>query len=436
MRSRAAPVVGAMGIAVAMLATSAPGWAAGYDFFNAKASADGVSVQVEIDNLLPVNQLLGPSSGSTEAHISRGGIGSSAIAPNPGDLILSAPGAAAGLGGIPNLPQYPAQAQANYPATPSASFSLAPAGTVPAGSLSAEAGADGAESKAALGDVVQGSGTSGISVGAVTTHSKADRSDDSTYEASAESQIENVQLLGGVLQIAEITTSVTAGENPKGGSANPGRITVSGASLNGTPVAITDRGIEAPSGATALAPVVDTLVKPLAQQGFSVHTTPAQSSTTNEQAQATGAALVIEHRTTVNGYPALTTISLGASTASINVSGYSADAPAAPEPAAVEGASTSDQSSPATSPAGLGTGSTGSTPATPISGTRSALPQRRGIPVGGVPALAAVPIDFRSGYPPILAAGLFLLAAWWWVNHQTRPGQLRAGADLRSLWRW
>jgi hypothetical protein len=434
MRRMTATMAGLV-VATMTVVTAAPGWTAGYDYFNVKASADGVSVQEEIDNLLPVNQLLGPSSGSTEAHISRGGIGASAVAPNPGDLVLSAPGAAAGLAGIPNLPQYPAQAQAAYPATPTATFSLTPSGTIPVGRLDAEAGADSAESRATLGDLAQGSGTSGISVGSVKTHSTSARPDDSTFEAQADSQLESVQLFGGLLQIAEISTSVSVRIDSKGGSANPGQITVGGASLNGVPVAITDRGIEAPSGSTAVTPIVDALAKPLAQQGFSVHTTPAEGSGTSDQATASGAALVIEHHTTVNGFPAVTTISLGGSRASISVSGLTADETAAPaDSTTAPSTSSADQSPPAPAPVGTPPSLT----AGQTTGTKgSALPRTRRIPVANSPAaLTAAPIDFRPGYPPVLAGGLFLLAAYWWMNRRARPGALRASTDLRSLWRW
>jgi len=213
---------------------------------------------------------------------------------------------------------------------------------------------------------------------------------------------------------------------------------VSGAEIGGVPVAITDRGIEAASGSAALAPVVDSLVEPMKASGISVHTTPAQKSQSDGQASALSGSLVVEYKTVVNGYPAVLTIFLGQTQASIEVSGFTPDASPPGEttvagntldlPATALGSPSGlPDASVATPPAGLG-------PAGPSLAT-GAGPRTRRVRTRTT-TLAEKPIDFRGGYPPLLLTAFVVLAAPWWIMRRSSPGRSVPISDLRSLWRW
>jgi hypothetical protein len=424
-------VLAVAGVIAVAAGTTEPAAAAGFDAFNATAHADGVGLSLSITNLLPVNELLGPSTGRTQAQFSRGNIGASAVFPNPGDLIVAAPGLIAGFGGIPNVPGYPAQVTANYPGTQHAATTISPVPGLPAGQLQANADEGGADSAASLGDTTQGSAPTTVTVGSIVTKSSAKQVSATGYAASADSRLDDIDI-AGQLHIGELSSAVTAAIDDKGASADPGKIEVAGAEIGGIPVAITDRGIQVASGSAALEPVVDALVQPLTNAGISVHTTSATHAAGNGHAGAVSGSLVVEYKTVVNGFPATLRIFLGQTQASIDVAGFTADS--SPAPPAVLGADISQP--PALSPASA-TGGVSAPTNTLSSGAAPspARPATRRLLIRTTTS-AASRLNFRSVYLPLLLTSLALLAASWWISRVSRRSPPAPVSDLRSVWRW
>ncbi len=86
-----AAVVPAGGVAVGQDGT------AGYDFYSLRGLADGVTVDFNLVGFLPIEDLVGLSSITSEAHFGVGRSDALAALPDPGDLILTLPGTLSAL---------------------------------------------------------------------------------------------------------------------------------------------------------------------------------------------------------------------------------------------------------------------------------------------------------------------------------------------------
>jgi hypothetical protein len=405
----------------------------GYDFVNLHALADGVTVAFNLEGFLPIEDLGGLSSVTSESHFGSGRSDSLAALPDPGDLILTLPGTLSALLGVSGLPDYPAAASADTPATPVDDVQLAPDGGVGIGHLHADASDDASSAYAHLGHQVDTIGLlPSFSIGTIRTTARTAQLNPTTLEAVATTTVSGVKLLGGLVTIdqvaSEVSTTITNGK-PK---ASVNKVVVTGATIAGTAVGITDQGIVGLGSPVALAPIIDSLVAPLVAQGIKIRTTPSDTTVGERTATATGGALTIEVPLSVEGYPGIFDLTIGRTLAELEVSGPADDGTGAAGGGAVDlGA---DAGSSVDLP-GLGGSLDGDLPGLPSSpvvtpGTG------RGTEVVSVPVRRAVQDwDLTNLYRVLLLGGLALFVAGQVVVRLTlRP--TRRPNDLRQLWRW
>jgi hypothetical protein len=405
----------------------------GFDFENLHALADGITVAFNLQGFLPIEDLVGLSSITSESHFGAGRSDSLAALPDPGDLVLSLPGTLSALTGISGLPDYPAAASADNPSTPVDDVQLVPDAGLGVGHLHAEASDTASSAFAHVGYQVDTIGLlPSFSIASVRTTAHTEQLNPDNLEAVATTTISGVKLLGGLITIDEMTSEVSATVTNGHPRATVSKVVVSGASIAGTPVGITDKGIVGLGSPTALAPVIDKLVAPLVGQGIKIHTTPATTTETDTTATASGGGLTIEVPLKVEGYPGILDVTLGRALAELEVGGRSSDE-AVSSPSGTD-TSVPDLSGPSLPGLGdVGTGDLGlglTTPARPSTRTGA------GPEVVSVPATrAAVDLDLTTLYRVLLLGGLALFAAGQLIVRSTiRPS--RRPDDLRQLWRW
>ena len=411
----------------------------GYDFQNLHALADGVTVDFNLKGFLPIEDLVGLSSITSESHFGVGRSDSFAALPDPGDLILTLPGTLASLLGVAGLPDYPAAANADSPSVPVEDVQIVPDANLGAGRLHAEASDTSSSAFAHVGNQVDTIGLlPSFSIGSIRTTARTTQLNPGTLEAVATTTISGVRLLGGLLFIDQITSEVAstvANDKPK---ATATKVVVTGAKVAGTPVGITEQGIVGLGSAVPLAPVIDSLVKPLTDQGIKVRTTPSSIVTGARTAVARSGSLQIEVPLPVQGYPGILTISLGRALTELEVSALSDSGASFDDGATVDTGTVLDDSGSFPLP-GLGDSSTDFGSGLPASPSApSATP-------GGSPAgVETVTIalgrtvqdwDLTTLYRVLLLGGLALFVAGQVIVRSTvRPA--RRANDLRQLWRW
>jgi hypothetical protein len=403
----------------------------GYDFLTLHALADGVTVDFNLQGFLPIEDLVGLSSITSEAHYGAGRSDSLAALPDPGDLVLTLPGTLSALLGVSGLPDYPAAASADSPGTPVEDVQLVPDADLGAGKLHAEAAEDGASAYAHVGHQVDTVGLlPGFSVGTIRTTARTTQLNSDTLEAVATTSIDDLDLLGGLVSIDNITSEVTASianDTPK---ATTSKVMVTGATVAGTPVGITDEGIVGLGSPTALAPVIDTLVAPLVAQGIRIRTTPSSREVGDRTATASGGALSIEVPLDVQGYPGVLDVTFGRALAELEVSALS-DGDRG-DGGSLDGGFGSDDPN----LAGLGTALDSDLPGLPSSPDATSGGSGVGSEVVSVPVgRVALDLDLTTLYRVMVLGGLALFAAGQIIVRSTlRP--TRRPNDLRHLWRW
>lgn len=408
---------------------------AGYDFFSASGLADGVTGRVVIDEFLAVEEFASLSSVSAESRLESGRSSSLAVLPDPGDLILTLPGTAGGLAGMPGLPDYPAAARADDPTQPKDEVTFAPDGGLGAGRLLAEADQEHALARAFVSDLVDTVGVVPLTVGSIRSESMSKRLDPLTYEVKATTTTNDIRLVNGLFRIGQLTTLVTARVEDGRVTASAEETRISGAEVAGQPVGIGQDGFTAPNGSTALQPVVDQLVAPLLDQGFTVTVTPGSVTQGDGQATADSGTLLIEYRTKLNGtYDTTFSIGMGRSAATVAAGRVIAEDELAGSADAGTDLSTggSDLAGGDTGPAGvlgsnLETGGDLAAPAGTGGGT-----------TGGVQAASAIAdlMDFRAMYRLMAVAAAVMMAARFWVVAQARRRPPAPRPNLRTMWRW
>jgi hypothetical protein len=436
-------VLAVAGLGLAALVPAAPatgqsdeGAAPGYDFSNLHALADGVTVAFNLQGFLPIEDLVGLSSITSESHFGAGRSDSLAALPDPGDLILTLPGTLSALLGISGLPDYPAAASADASSAPVDDVQIAPDAGLGAGRLHAEASDSGSSAYAYVGNQVDIVGLlPSFSIGSIKTTAHTDRINATTYESVATTTVSDIRLLGGLLRISQVTSEVTAGIANDKPTAEVTTLSVSGATIAGQAVGITDKGIVGLGSATALAPIIDTLVKPLIDHGITIRTIPATKAVGARTATATGGALQIEVPIAVQGYPGVFDLTLGRAAAELEVGALTDGGGTA---AADDGTGLGDGAIPvdATPLPGLGDSSGFGTdlPAGPIASSPGG--QAAGTEIVSVPVRRAVEDwDLTALYRVLLLGGIALFAAGQVIVRTTmRPS--RRPNDLRQLWRW
>jgi hypothetical protein len=437
-------------VAIALFAVAlvvVPGWAIGaqrtggpsFSFYSAHALADGLTADFVLEGFLPIEDLLGLSSVSSEARLDLGGSRALAALPDPGDLVLTLPGTLSALAGVSGLPDYPAAAAAEHPSTPEDEVVLVPDAGLGAGTLRAAALQDESAASASITNFVDLVGLiPSFSIGSAITTATTRRLSGSSLESVATTAVSDLRLLGGLVRIDQISSSVTTTIDGDVLIADASEVHVTGASVAGTPVGITADGIEAQGQPTALAPIVDLLVAPLVEQGIRIHTTPAEQTVSETTAVARGGTLAIEVDLEVSGYPGTLVVTLGRAVSELSASGLREATPTRIPTGGTGGTSTS----PATSAPGGGTtpargGS--SVPATTDVSSRTENPSELAVGRDGEiivlpPSRVIADWDVEDIYRAMVAGGAFLLAALVLVRRAARNGA--SNPDLRHLWRW
>lgn len=404
----------------------------GYDFLDLHALADGMTVDFNLRGFLPIEDLVGLSSITSESHFGVGRSASLAALPDPGDLILTLPGTLAALAGVAGIPDYPAAASADHPGRPVDDVQLVPDAEVGAGRLHAEAAESGSAAFAHVGHQVDTVGLlPSFSVGSVRTTARTLQLDSTTLESVATTTVSDLRLAGGLLSISQITSEVAVEVIDDVPKAVASDVRISGATLAGSPVGITEDGFVGLGSASALAPVVDVLAQPLTQQGIRVRTTPSSTVATDRTAVARGGGLEIEVPLAVQGYPGVLTLTLGRALAELEVGPLSSDDGASFDPDVDVPVDTGGTVTPGIT---VTPGTGGFVPRTPVatpSGSSAA-----GFEIVSVPVNRTVADwDVLALYRMMLLGGILLFVAGRFVVRSAgRPA--RRSDDLRDLWRW
>ena len=407
-----------------------------YDFVNLHALADGATVDFNLEGFLPIEDLVGLSSITSESHFGAGRSDALAALPDPGELVLTLPGTLSALLGVSGLPDYPAAAQADNPAVPVADVQLVPDAGLGALRLHAEAADLGASAYAHVGYQVDTVGLlPGFSVGTIRTTARTIQLNADTLEAVATTSINDLDLLGGLVSIDNITSEVSASIATDRPKATISKVVVTGATIAGIPVGITDEGIVGLGSPTALAPVVDSLVAPLVAQGIRIRTTPSSTEVGDRTAVASGGGLSIQVPLDVQGYPGVVDFTFGRALAELEVSSRSDS----DSDGTFGGGSAFDGGLD-----GVGGGSftpdlgssfdsdLAGSPAGPVTGPGG---RRLGTEVVSVPVGQRLDFDLTVLYRTVLLGGLALFVAGQViVRSALRPA--RRPNDLRHLWRW
>ena len=403
-----------------------------YSFYAVHAAADGVSAQFIVEGLLPIDEFVGLSSVTSDADLGPLRATSLAALPDPGDLVLTLPGTLSALAGISGLPDYPAAASADHPSVPEDEVVFAPDAGLGVGHLRAEATADRAAASASVADLRDTVGLlPSLSIGSIRTAVETVRRRPGVLEATATSELGDVRLTGGLLRIAEVTSTVHVTAVDGALSADGADITVSGVELAGTPVGITGDGIVGLGQPVALAPAVERLRRPLDATGVEVKTTPGHREVGDDEVTAEGGSLDISAPLSVDGYPGTFVLRL----APVSVSLQEVMAPAGSD-GAVDASSTLV----AAPPSGFASG--GSVPVSEpgiggpeTSGAAPATSSRPGTELVSVALPAELPAwDLRHLYGWMAVCGAAMVLAG--------PLGARFGArrrirsDLRPFWRW
>jgi hypothetical protein len=406
-----------------------------YDFQNLHALADGVTVDFNLQGFLPIEDLVGLSSITSESHFGAGRSDSLAALPDPGSLILTLPGTLSALVGVSGLPDYPAAVTADNPSTPVDDLQIVPDANLGAGKLHAEASDTSSSAFAHVGNQVDTVGLlPSFSVASIRTTARTTQVNEDTLESVATTTVSGIKLLGGLLSIDQVTSEVTASilnDKPK---ATVTKVVVTGATVAGTPVGITDEGIVGLGSAVPLAPVIASLVKPITDQGIKIHTTPSTKVVGPRTAVAKGGGLEIEVPLSVQGYPGILTVTLGRALAELEVSALSTGT-TDDGGTTVDTGTISDDTGSFPLP-GLGDSSTDfgsglpSTPAVTPGGSRAGT-ERITVAVGRT----VQDWDLTTLYRVLLLGGIALFVAGQVIVRSTvRP--TRRANDLRQLWRW
>ena len=432
----AAGVVLLLGLAPAHAQTDAD-QDSGYDFFSVSGLADGITTRVVIEHFLAVEEFVALSSVSAEARLELSRSTALAVLPDPGDLVLGLPGTLAALAGIGGLPDYPAVSRADYPVTPNNEVSLAPDAGLGALRLSTEAQQNQAHGRAFVTDLADTVGLVPMTVGSIKSDSVARRIDPLTYESTATTTVNDIGVLHGLLRIAELTSTVTARVDDGKITATRDETNIAGARLAGMPVEIDDRGITAPNGSQALAPLIDALAAPLQAAGVTVKTTPGQTHISATKGTADSGYLDIGFTSTFLGsYPAVTTLSLGKASATVEASGRSDDVGNDVVGALVSGVDQALGPPPAGNDAGALSGATDVGSGGGNGNAGVAAPRTGGDETASGPLASLVtPMDFRSLYRWLALALAGALVARWLVVSRLRP-RSATRPNLRDLWRW
>jgi hypothetical protein len=366
-----------------------------------------------------------------------------ALLPDPGGVIVAAPGLAAGLVGIPNVPGYPLIARADDPFVPVAEASpLAGSGV---GTIRAEASADRAAAVAEVGRAGSGDALAGLApvnalvtalvdglglpldgalldLGAAEVRVEETRPSPTELTARATTRLSGISLLGGLVRIASIETTAAAALEGPTATADPPEVEVAGVTVAGIPARITEQGLSLAGSGSPLGALLAPLTDPLLGQGLVVKLAPSESHAEGTTAGARSGGVLIELTSEYQGYPLVLRVTLGDVRAAVQASGQRTTlTPPAPS-----------------------TGGLGPVGATPTSGLplpdlapSIAGPTASPGPVdSGTPAAAVIELlDLRDVYP-FLAVLAVLLAGSRLAATSLLRRRSANRAEVKELFRW
>ncbi len=410
----------------------------GYDFYTLRGLGDGVTVDFNLVGFLPIEDLVGLSSITSEAHFGVGRSDALAALPDPGDLVLTLPSTLSALAGVSGLPDYPAAAQADFSSRPVDDVQLVPDAGLGAARLHTEATEEGSAASAFVGHQVDTIGLlPGFSIGSVRTTADARRINDANLEATATTEVSDLRLVGGLLRISQITSEVSVAVSNGNLTATASKVDVSGVTLAGMPVGITADGIVGLGQPLGLAPVIDALVQPLVDQGIQVRAIPSSEVVTETTAVATGGALEIEVPLDVQGYPGTFKLTLGRALAAMEVGPFGSGddgGSGAVDPLPDDGGG-----SVALPDLGSNPSFGSDLPSVPTDPGGSPGPTGPGGPTTELVSVAVgrevEDWDVTTLYRLMLIGGIALFGAGRVVVRTSLRPQRRA-TDLRQLWRW
>jgi hypothetical protein len=413
-----------------------------YTFVSANSGADGVRIHFDVVGFLPVTPALSLGSVTAEAFVESTRRSAVALLPDPGGTIVSAPGLAAGLVGVPNVPGYPLIARAEDPFVPSAEAS--PVQGAGLGVIRAEASADRAAASARAGRVGAGDGLTGLApvnellgalvdqldlplggplldLGTAQVDVEEVRTGPAQLQATATTRLSGVRLLGGLVRIASIETTAAAALDGATATAEPPTVEVAGVTVAGVPATLTEEGLSLAGSASPLGGLLAPLTDPLLEQGLALRVAPSEARVEGTTARARSGGVTIEVTSEYQGYPVVLRVTLGEARASVQGSGLrragTPDVTPPSPPVLVPGAPTGAALPDLTPPAVATPPAVGPAPVTPAT-----------TPIAEV-------LDLRRLYPFLailagLLAGSRLVAS---SLLRRRPG---ATPEVRQLFRW
>lgn len=386
--------------------------AAPYSQFALSATATGAHIDFTIDQLLPVNQVVGFASALAEANLSTSRSTGLAALGDPGTTLRDLPGTADGFANT-DLPDYPNVVRAEFPLEPEATAGEGPA------VISATAAADRASAHAAG----TATGDAPVLIGGSEALSEA-RIEGDALVATATSHLYDIAFAGAPLVIESISSVVEIAVTADGVSVRRNEVTVQGASVGGTPVSITSEGLVVSGLATPL-PVGSV---PGLPEGYGVRATQADEQLTDRGGTVTSGSVVVEVLSEVQGRPATLRIVLGGTRASATAAARApgSGAPVRPEPAAPALAPPSPGSPPSVATAALPVPTRPESTAAPAASTAASF-------VGSDPWPA---LDFRPLFPALAAAGGALAASRRAVRRRGAVAAAGARSPIDQLWRW
>lgn len=273
--------------------------------FEALAAADGVRFTWTVPNFAPVDNIVDGGGPSAQAQVDSLGVSTAyASAPYPGDTFVSLPGLIAGFTGLPALPAYPFYVRSSHPAAPEQTFSQ------PGLVLSAKSDDHSSTGQAAAG---QGGDTALLSFSST---AGSHREDSGTLVAEATSRIDVFK--AGPLEIKGLTSTAKVTKPTSGDEEATSSLQAVEATINGTPVGITEDGLVLGSTKAPI-PTKNPLLDALAQNGLTVEVVKAQR--TQDGVVAPALVVTSVHYSQEIQRPVTIRYQLGASSASVHASG-------------------------------------------------------------------------------------------------------------------
>jgi hypothetical protein len=277
--------------------------AAPADVFAATAAASGVRVSMEVPNAPATDTPIDGGGPTAQASLSSVGesIGFAAF-PDPGGLVISAPGLIAGLSQAPVAPpEYPLFVRSDATTNPSA--------TAGAGPYALSATSDATSSRA--------SATGGLAsdpAGSVSTVSSiaGTSAEDGRVVSTATTAVTGLAV--GPLTVSQIRSTAQLVQNRDGTRTPTSDLHLQGLSVGGTPIDITPDGLDVADGATIPLPVGPAATQVLQAQDITVD---VLGVTATDGTVVSPALRIRFPAPTPDGGTAVTTIVIGNSVASL-----------------------------------------------------------------------------------------------------------------------